>query len=334
MKAATITDVALRAGVSIATVSKFVNRQQRFSPDVEERIRTAVAALGYRGNPAARSIATGVTGAIGLAALDVCNLHHAMVIKGANAAALARGYSLLVVDIEDHPDQEGILGALATRVDGMVVSSRIPDAIVDWLTDIGKPVVYVGWPPKEGIVSIRTDSHLAATILGSHLVRQGARRIAYLGIPRLAWNAERLRGLSEAAEAAGGSVTEFAVDGLTVDAGEKVASRVLLGAERFDAIVGCNDRVAIGILMEARAMGFSVPGDLSVAGFDNIEPSRYVGLTTMDMGSQQNGERAARNIIDRIRNTAGDDTEVQPFLVARASTGPLGGIARPEAEAG
>ena len=141
----TIRDVAAAAGVSTATVSKFVNGAQRFSPTVEAAISKVIADLGYRTNPLAQSMITGRTQSIGVSVLDVSNPHFASVVKGANRVAQAHGYTLLLVDTEENSDRERpLLEALSRRVDGLIVNSRIQEAEMDWMTDLGKPLVFFG----------------------------------------------------------------------------------------------------------------------------------------------------------------------------------------------
>ncbi|MFP3710581.1 LacI family DNA-binding transcriptional regulator, partial [Paraburkholderia sp. SIMBA_009] len=94
-------DVAAQAGVSVATVSKFVNGTQRFSPTVEARLKEAIERLGYRSNPLARSMITGRTRTIGLVILDISNPYFTSVVKGANRVALQHDYTLLLVDTEE-----------------------------------------------------------------------------------------------------------------------------------------------------------------------------------------------------------------------------------------
>lgn len=323
-RAATIKDVATAAGVSIATVSKFVNRQQSFSPAVEERIRAAIASLGYRQNPAARSMVTGRTQAIGLAVMDIRNPHYANIVKGANRVGMKSGYSQFVVDMEERRDGvHQMLDALAMRVDGLIVSTRIPEKDMDWLANMGKPVIFVGRPMRDVIYTVRTDGYLGAGLLARYLVRQGYRRIAYAGFPLASWNEERLRGLREVVEAEGLELQVFEVDGTMTDSGERAAAHILLRQDRPEVIVACNDQVAIGFMIQARALGISIPQDVGLAGFDNIEPGRYIlpSLTTVDMRSESMGEIAMQQILSLI---AGEDIardyRLEPTLVVRDST--------------
>lgn len=323
-KQPTIRDVAAHAGVSIATVSKYVNGQQSFSRAVEAKLKAAIDTLGYRQNHAARSMATGRTAAVGLAVMDIRNPHHANIVKGANRVALAAGYNLLVVDMEESTAwTRQLLEALAMRADGLIVSTRIPDESTDWLISIGKPVIFVGRPTRTDLVSVRTDGRTAAYMLGRHLAAQGFRRIGYAGFPTAQWNAERLRGLTDAASEAGLELQVFEVDGTTLEAGEKAASTVFLRDGRPEVVIGCNDQVACGLMQEARAFGLRIPEDVAIAGFDNIPFGKYLtpSLTTVDMRSEEMGEAAMRRALAMIAGTdAAGDVLLEPRLIARDST--------------
>ena len=318
----TIRDVAAAAGVSIATVSRFVNGQQTFSDAVEARLKHAIETLGYSRNPIARSMVTGRTGAIGLAVMDIGNPHNANVVKGANRVALANGYNLLVVDIEERLEgAKQLLEALARRTDGLIVSERVPDDVVEWLIELPMPVVFIGQTGIANSVCVSMDNVAAAEILGAYLVQQGFSQAAYVGYQRAAWNVERIEGLSRA----GLELTLYEVEEPTSDAAERLAARVLLGvgAQRFNLVIGCNDLVSIGLMAQAGAFGLRIPEDVAFAGFDNIATSRFVTppLTTVDTCSEETGELLFRYVLALIDETPiPRPAQLEPFLVIRDST--------------
>lgn len=323
---ATIRDVANAAGVSTATVSKFINGLQRFSPEVEKRLKESIASLGYRQNPLARSMVTGETRNFGVAVLDVRNPHFANIVKGANRVALEHDYNLLVVDLEERPSHERhLLEALSMRVDGLIVSSRIPDDSIDWLTELGKPVVFFGRLKRPGIMCVRSDGFQAAYMLGQHLLETGRRRIAYLGFHAARWNLERLSGLSTALSEAGLTPQQHSVELPTLEGGQRAAAGLLMSGQRPDAVVCYNDLIAIGLMHEAQALGLNVPQDVAVAGFDDIPVARFLtpSLTTVSMRSEEQGEAAMRCLINAV-GTGSTNTDIllEPHLVPRASTAP------------
>ncbi|MET3598412.1 LacI family DNA-binding transcriptional regulator [Martelella mangrovi] len=323
-KRPTIRDVAEKAGVSIATVSKYVNRQQSFSQAVEDKLRSAIQDLGYSQNPLARSMVTGRTTAIGLAVMDIANPHYANVVKGANRVALENGYNLLVVDMEESISAaRPLLAALSPRTDGLIVSARVPQDVADWLAELDKPVAFLGQPERDDVTTVGTDSVQVASLLAQFLVRQGFSKFGYVGYSRAAWNVERLRGLREVLEPAGLELQVFDVEEPTSEAGERAAARVLLCQDRPDVIIGCNDLVAIGLMSEARALGFNVPEDIAFAGIDNIPTSRYVTppLTTVDVCSQMTGEVVMKQMMAMIEDKpCPEGLAPEPALIIRDST--------------
>ena len=326
MKKPTIRDVAARAGVSIATVSKYINAAQRFTPAVERRIRAAVDELAYHSDPVARSMITGKTGSVGVAILDIRNPHFTNFVKGANRVAIENGYNLLFVDTEESQAREDeLLQALSRRVDGLIVSTRMPDAHMDKVLAYGKPVVFSGRPARQGIPSISIDAHGAARMIGELLVRQGHRRIAYLGFAPARPDAERMRGLTESLKAHGLALTRFELAAPGIADGERICSAVVLRKDRPDGVVCYNDLVAIGFMSAARAMGVSIPGDLSVVGIDNIPFGRFTNppLTTVDTQGERLGEEAMRLLFRQIEAREPPQqghTFLEPRLVMRDST--------------
>jgi LacI family transcriptional regulator len=325
-KKPTIRDVAARAGVSIATVSKYMNSTQRFTPGVERKIRAAVDELAYHSNPLARSMITGKTGSVGVVILDIANPHFTNLVKGANRVALAHGYNLLFVDTEESQAREDVLiAALSRRVDGLIVSTRMPDDQLDHVLALGKPVVFSGRPAPRGHASIGVDARAAAYMIGELLVKQGHRDIAYLGFAPARPDMERMRGLRESLESHGLSVTRYDVHGPTIVEGERVCSSVVLRKDKPDAVVCYNDMVAIGFMAAAKSMGVSIPGDLSVVGIDNIPFGRFTSpaLTTVDTQSERLGEEGMRILLRQIEGedpgTVGH-VKIEPRLVMRDST--------------
>ncbi|MEQ5839209.1 LacI family transcriptional regulator [Paraburkholderia acidicola] len=320
----TIRDVAAAAGVSVATVSKYMNGVQRFSPAVEARLKASIEQLGYRSNPLARSMITGETRAIGLAVLDIRNPHFTNIVKGANRVAIEHGYTLLLVDTEENQTRERpLIEALAQRVDGLIVSSRIPDDSVQWMLDLHKPIVLFGSNRHFPIPCVGTDSYLAAYMLTRHLVNQGHRRFAYLGFGQSRWNDERIRGMQSCLAEHGLIAALYEGHTPSPQAGERACSSIMLGPERPDALICYNDLIALGFMKEARGLGFTLPQDISVAGFDNVPYGEYTSpaLTTVDLQSEKLGELAMHKLIDALAGKSDVGySPLEPRLVARDST--------------
>jgi len=321
---ATIRDVAAAAGVSTATVSKFVNGAQRFSPAVEATIKEVIAKLGYRSNPLAASMITGRTKSIGLSVLDVGNPHFTSIVKGANRVALAHGYTLLLVDTEENPDRERpLLEALSRRVDGIIMFSRMLESEMDWVMELGKPLVYFGRLSRLEIPWVISEDHRGAYMLARHLVSLGHKRIAYLRFPRSRRDEERLAGIRACLAAHDLELTVYEAGAPTAAEGERVCSSIMLGAEHPYALICYNDLIALGFMKAAQTLGFKLPEQMSVAGFDNIEYGQYTSpaLTTVDLQSERMGVAAMEKLIAAIDGKpATSATTIEPQLILRGST--------------
>ncbi len=322
----TIRDVAARAGVSIATVSKYINSTQSFTPAVERRMRAAIDELAYHSNPLARSMITGKTGSVGVVILDIANPHFTNLVKGANRVALEHGYNLLFVDTEENQSrEEDLIGALSRRVDGLIVSTRMPEDQLPRVLEFGKPVVFSGRPAPKGHPSIGVDARAAAFMLGELLVKQGHRRIAYAGFSPARPDMERTRGLTESLSSHGLTAIRYELQGPTILEGERICSSIVLGRDKPDAVVCYNDMVAIGFMGAARSMGVAIPADLSVVGIDNIPFGRFTHppLTTVDTRSEHLGEEGMRMLFRQIEGAeppSAGHIRIEPRLVVRDST--------------
>lgn len=321
----TIRDVAAQAGVSTATVSKYINGVQHFTPEVEKRLNEVIARLGYRLNQQARSMVTGKTRCFGVAVQDVRNPHFANIIKGANRVALEQDYNLLVVDVQEREEYERhVLEALSGRVDGLIVSSRLPDESLTWLEELGKPVVFFGRRDMPGMRCVRTDGRRGAYMLGRHLLETGRRRIVYLGFPASRWDAERIAGINEALAGTDVQVQTYPVESPDMEGGQRAASGVLMAGPRPDAVIAYNDLVAIGFMHAAQILGVQVPNEVAITGFDDIPVAAYMhpALTTVNMRSEEQGETAMRLLLDAVSKDPGRPRDVlfEPLLVPRAST--------------
>lgn len=320
----TLHDVARRAGVSIATVSKFINRQQRFSAGVEARVLEAVEALDYRRNHAAHSMVTGRTGTLGLAVLDIVNPHFAAMIKGANRIALGLGYSLMVIDLEECAGNElQQLQSLASRVDGLAVSARVPTPAMDWLLQQHLPIVWFGRFERPGSASVFTDGRVGGRLIGEHLLAGGRRRIAYAHYAGSRWSEDRAEGLQAALADSGLELTRCDAPAPTIEGGRAAAKAFLDERRSADAVVGYNDLIAIGFMREMQERGVRVPQDMAFAGFDNVPLSGLLtpGLTSVDQCGAQQGESMIAELHGLIsRERQPTVVTIEPQLVEREST--------------
>jgi DNA-binding LacI/PurR family transcriptional regulator len=329
---ATIRNVAALAGVSVAAVSRFVNQKQHFTPEVEARIARAIAQLGYRTHPAARSMATGRSGAVAALVAGVDNPHAAALVKGLCRVAMAEGFDVLFVDTMHSASPQAELDrVMGMQVDGIVIAAPMPFGTGELLARYGRPFIDLARRPGAGAhaagppETAAPSAHEAAgALIGRYLLRSGHRCITFIACAAEAGNAERQRGLQQALAAAGVLLTVRHASAPTADGGAAAASGVLLAAQRPDAVVACNDQVAMGLLSEARLLGVSVPADVSVAGIENAPFGRYLSpaLTSVELHADVLGAQAMTRLLAAIRGEPEPAAPPlpEPRLVIRDST--------------
>jgi DNA-binding LacI/PurR family transcriptional regulator len=320
----TLHDVARASGVSTATVSRFRRGARQFSPELRARIEQAITTLGYSDNLLARGMVTGRSGVVGVVVLDLHNPHFTSLVRGAQRVAQQQHLSLALVDTaESQAPERQLVQALSRRVDGLVVSARLAGGDVDWITQLGKPVVFFGQLETAGLHTVAVDGAQAAQLLARHLVQGAHRHVAYLGYAGSLWSRQREAALAAVLRKAGSKLSRFEVPSPNAAAGQAIAAQVLLGDSRPDAVVAYNDLIALGFMHEAQRLGLAVPQQLSVAGFDDIAASRHVrpALTTVAMHSEQQGEEAMRRLLQLLDGSPAPlRTLIAPSLVLRSST--------------
>jgi LacI family transcriptional regulator len=327
-RGSTIYEVAERAGVSIATVSRVQRNERLVAASTRDRVHRAIAELDYRPSLIARSLAHGRHDAIGIVFPDLSGPYYSAVILGYEEASAADGRSVLILGTHRRGNVEEQTLALADRVDGIVVMGQtVGDAMVAELAARGLPTVVLARPPIGDADSIRTESRSSARGLVAHLLGHGHRSIAFLGDPSASSDAaERWRGFRDALRDGGMPGPSEAVRcGYREADGRDAARRILAGRARPTAIVAANDEIAIGVLDAARALRISVPDELALTGWDDIPAARHLApsLTTVRQPMEELGRRAAGLLHERLTGTRTVPRhEVLPTeLVVRSSCG-------------
>lgn len=318
---ATIYDVAELAGVNPSTVSRAFSTPGRVSAKTEAKIRAAAAELDFSVNPMARALPTGRTNTLGLVVADITNPVVFGIIRGAERAASEAGYTLIVAESQESGEAEAAtIDRLIPGVDGIVLATtRLADERIAALAG-RKPVTLIN-RAVAGVPGVLPDVGGGVRQLMEHLAALEHRAIAYVSGPSQSWISERRwEHLLAAAEEHDMAVVEIGPNIPTIEGGREVARRVR--AARPTAVVAFNDLLAIGIVQELSAAGVDVPGDVSVAGFDDIFGSELItpALTTVRSQLSLAGERAVRSLLAAERD--GDDELLATELVVRASTGP------------
>lgn len=333
---ATIRDVARAAGVSVATVSRALTGTGPVSDVTRDRIRAIAEGLRYAPNASARSLVSSRTSTFGVLLPDLYGEFFSEVIRGADLAARAHGYHLLVSSAHGgRAEIEAALRTMRGRVDGILLMAPDLDgaALAANLPD-GHPVVLLNGPAGVATVdAIAVDSYGGAVAMVRHLLLAGHRRIAFVsGPPRSHDAAERLRGWRAALGAAGitpeprwALAGDFTEDG-GYDAARRLVALGLPVAERPTALFAANDAMAIGAIGALREAGLEVPDDIAVAGFDDIPMARYVSppLTSVHVAIDEIGAHAVARLMAALSDRAAHapTREVLPAtLVVRTSCG-------------
>nr|WP_234988264.1 LacI family DNA-binding transcriptional regulator [Demequina sp. NBRC 110056] len=321
--AATIYDIARVAGVNPSTVSRALNKPGRVSATTEARIRAAAAELNFQENPLARALPTGRTNTIAAVVADMTNPVVFNTVRGAENAAARYGFTLIVAESQESGSIEAATAdRVAPFVDGIILATtRLPEEHILRLAE-RKPLVMINRAAGE-LVNIAPDVTPGIEELVEHLASLGHRSIAYLGGPARSWiNTRRWQALFDAARARGLAVFEIGPNSPTIAAGTLAFERAQ--ASGASAIVAYNDLLALGLIRAAREQGASVPGDFSVAGFDDIFGADFANpsLTTVRADLLEAGTRAVESLMREIGVDVIErpDAPLSTALVVREST--------------
>jgi LacI family transcriptional regulator len=322
----TIRDVARQAGVSIATVSRVMRDSASVTADTRQRVMAAADALEYIPSHLGRQLAERRHAANGIVFPDLSGPYYAEVVLGYEAVAAELRRSVLILSTHGRNDASELVQQMAGRCDGLVILGRtVPDDVIERLARRGTKLVLIARPPIGRVDSVNAENRASAFALTEHILGQGARRIAFVGDPEGSPDiAERWAGVQHATSRhpAGVELDLIAVPDFNEDAGAQVARSALRVESLPDAFVCANDELALGLLGQLRVAGVDVPGDVKVAGWDDVMAARYAGLTTVRQPMRRLGATAARLLDELI---VGDRTEprheVLPTeLVVRTST--------------
>jgi LacI family transcriptional regulator, repressor for deo operon, udp, cdd, tsx, nupC, and nupG len=333
---ATIEDVARRAEVSVATVSRALRGLPNVAAATRERVLAAAYELDYLADPHAARLAGGRNMAVGLIVPSLGSWYHSTLFAAVERAIGEDGYELRPYTLEGPGGVERLLVDLPFRreVDALLVADSLqgPDEL-ERIADAKLPMLTIGvWTPFAP--SLTVDNVAAARTAVGHLVGLGHQRVAMIGVDDgepfpLAAPVDRHRGYVEALRTAGLAVDpRLAIPGpKTFDGGAATMHRLLALAEPPTAVFACSDEMAIGAMQVARDAGFEVPAGLSVVGFDDHDVAEHVGLTTIRQDLDEMGERAGQRLLALL--AGGETTAVPPEhsihptrLVVRRSTAP------------
>ncbi len=333
MKRPTQVDVARLAGVSRATVSYVVNglEENLVSEETREKVLKAVETLGYQPDAMAQSLRSGQTNTIGLLIPDMDNPHYWQIAKGVEEVAQQAGFDLLLISAALNVDREthGVEVLSRRRVDGLILILTFGDKVTDEINKLvrqRKPVVFMSGPTVDvDYVFVHQGEGTRKVI--EHLFSLGHHRIGFVyGVATPGLGQDRLAVFRAMTRQIGDDDAPVEHCGTTISDGYQAARKLLERQPHPTALLVINDLLAMGALRAAADLGLNVPGDVSIASFDDISLSVYTQprLTTVGMDATHIGRTAAQMILNRLYNPRlpQQTAEILSHLFVRDSTGP------------
>lgn len=334
MAAASVRDVALRAGVSVGTVSNVLNRPDKVTAETVARVMGAIDDLGFIRNDAARQLRAGHSKTIGLVVLDVRNPFFTDVARGAEDEAASAGLTVILGNSDENSDREAAYLDLfeEQRVHGVLISPFGDiTARLQRLRQRGIPAVLVDRSSGDAsFSSVSVDDLAGGRLAVEHLIAQGRSRIAFIGGPmEIRQVQDRLEGARIAVAAHPETELEtIVIDALSVLAGRAAGVGIAARpeAERPDAIFAANDLVAMGVLQALlmQSSDIRVPRDISLIGYDDIDfaSAAVVPLSSIRQPSALIGHTAVEILLEQAADQTAPPRQVvfEPELVVRESS--------------
>lgn len=326
----TLKEIAAMAGVSAATVSYVLNNTAQVSDETRQKVEKIIKETGYRSNMLAKSLRKNETFLIGVIVEDITVWHTASIIDGINEIAEIRGYNTILSNLRllskiesqfEHisifqKDIDKALDVLiGMQVDGVIYVGMHDRKINHVLHDIQKPVVYCYcYTDGEGS-SVRYSNEKTAYQVTRNLIDEGHKNIGVInGLEGSEPAQLRFRGFSKALAESGIELKpENVVRGdWSYQHGKEAARKLLSRKDYPDAIVAMNDEMAVGVYHAAEELGFKIPEDFSVTGFDNADIAQYVSpkLTTVNRPLQEMGYRSMELLLNMIHGVNVGDVNI------------------------
>lgn len=334
----TLEDVARKAGVSTATVSKVLSNTPYFTEATRMKVLQAVKDVGYVPNLAARALSSGKTQIIAVVFPYVYDPIFSdprvlVVLQGVEAECRQRGYNLLLSTprVVDGAVDENYLQLIQSGyMDGVIALDHVPIiSVLEPVHKRGIPAVSIGG--RDALSTVSSDSYAGGVLLAQHLLNLGHRKIGLITVPeRINTGTDLLvSGIRDAVRAAG---LEFdclpqALGDYSIDSGAAGCAELLEQHPDLTALLCLNDRMAIGALQQAHRLGRRVPDNLSITGYDDIPAaaSTIPPLTTVNQNSLAAGHEAARMLFDLLDGSLPESKLIPVELVVRGSSARVGG---------
>lgn len=327
---ATIQDVAIEAGVSIATVSRVIHKINNVSPETKERVEEAISRLDYHPNAFAQQLRKKTTSNILVIIPELGNSFFHEIIAGIEEVARENGFHVLIVDTHNQEDVEAhFLESLTQKqVDGIITFSPQTVAPIIKKTASKYPVVVACRYMEDILPNVAIDNKKASYDMTSYVISLGHSEILYFtGPEKNLLYQDRLNGYKLALEENGIPISSRLIKSCdaSIQGGYELTKSFLRSGEKFSAIVTAGDTMAVGAIRALHEHGISVPEDISVTGFDDIELSTLLrpALTTVRQPKRQMGIIAMEKLLNLIygKQLYSPQEILAHELVIRESTG-------------
>ncbi|EHN69060.1 substrate-binding domain-containing protein [Aliivibrio fischeri] len=299
---ATIKDVAKEAGVSVATVSRVVNKSPKASKAAIESVNAAMTKLGYRPNANARALVSKSTNTIGVLVADVSDPFFGSLIKAVDAVARANNKHLLIGNGYHNAqvEKEAIELLINSRCESLIIHSKglSDDELTQFAKEVPGLVIINRHVPQIAHRCISLDNQLGSTLATEHLIENGHQQLAYINSnQQIDDSFDRKLGFTQALNKHGLPINNSLLsEGEPTDeGGEKAMTQLIETKQPFSGVVCYNDYMAAGAIASLEKAGISVPDQVSIVGFDNGLIAKYVHpkLTTIDYPISEMATQAA-----------------------------------------
>ena len=322
MGCSTIKDVAKYAGVSIATVSRVINKNYYVSPSIQEKVSNAIKELGYYPNSVARSLKNDSTHTIGFVVSDISNNHYIKIAKALEEVIEHEKYNIIVCSTENKKDREKayIELLMSRKVDGLIINTTGKND--DFISHISNNVKIVLINRKIKGTNFKGDfidsnNFEGVYSLVSHISSLGHRKIAVInGDLELSTGWERFEGFKRAMQETGLDVQndyKYRYDGdFSIESGYQGAAKIMNLSDKPTAVVVMNNSMAIGALRYFKSYQINVPQDISIVSYGNIDniDLLYVQPSIVTLNAWVIGNKAGEMILDRIKDKSISNREV------------------------
>ena len=329
-KRITMQDVSQEAGVSLMTVSRVINGKDDVSIDTRNRVMQVIEKLNYRPSSIARGLATQRTGTLGVVVPDISNPFFASLVRSSEDEAYAKNYSVFLGNTNEEQEREiAVLQLLEdNQVDGLILcSSRLDDEVLSVSLEHFASVVLV-FREKIGanVGAVTLDDVMGGQLAIEHLIRSGHRNIGLISGPVRSLSTKgRFEGYQKALKAADIPVNHNWIRNChpTIEVGQETALELLKNNPEITALFCHNDLIAVGALQACLQLGLSVPDNVAIIGYDDINLAALVtpSLTTIHIPIVEIGARAIQMLLEQMSDASVEPTQTyfQPQLIVRES---------------